>query len=1152
MASQELGRLLQHLRRAQGGLESPGETDQQLLSRFLAGRAEDAFAALVQRHGSMVVAVCRRQLRAAHDIEDAFQATFFVLARKAASIRKSESVGSWLHGVALRVARKARLGDARRQCRERQRALPAAVEAGDALTWRELRAILDEELDRLPAAWRAPLILCFLEGQTQDEAARRLGWSKSTLRRRLERGRRLIQARLAGRGVALSAGLFAPLLSGADAAALPPGLAAATVRAALAFGDGHGAGITDAVRPAALARGVLRGMGLARGKVAAAWLLTVSLLAASGLGVCWAFAERTPAVRVAEAPTPAPEPGDEKPAPRAPVDVFGDPLPPDVLARLGTVRFHHGEVATALVFAPDGRSLASAGNDGTVHVWEAATGKELLRIENQKFPMGLGAIGMLAYAPDGKTLAGTRINQPPCLWDVATGKEIRQFGGPVCFAGWLAFSPDGKYLAYGNDRSKPNIVCLAEVSTGKELRQFRGKWLIFSPDGKALAYGGPADSLVRVTEVDSGKELHQFGGHKGDATRAAFSPDGKTLVTADKLALRFFDLASGRVREVPRPEGQAAGFQPLTFSPDGKILAASGNDKKSIRLVEVATGKSLHLIELKGKREQIWSLLFTRDGKRLISTHEDGYVRFWDAATGAKLSQFRAHDCAVGRVALAPGGQTLATTAWSYVGGDYSVRLWETATGKPLVRHPGPRAGIRFLEFSPDSRRVATASHDGAIHLFEATTGKLLRRWLLFGPIAFTSDGRTLVCGGWSDGWVRSLDVATGKETRHFQAHPKGVYQMALSRDGKRLVTAGSDKFLRVWDPTTGRMVQDFGGAQKEHVWFLALSPDARLLASLHDGKTVRLWDTAAGKLISEHAEPGNYWSVALSADGTMLATTVHSSVNPDDHFIRLRDAATGREIRRLPGKNIRVLEQLAFSPDGRTLISGSQHSRDLYLWEIATGQPRRHFSGHQGPLSCVAFAPDGRLMASGSQDGSVLVWDVTGRRSHSQPGATRLRDDQCDGLWTDLASRDAAPAYRAICQLRAAPRQAAALLERHLKPVPRADAKRVAEAIRDLGSPQFTVRSRAMRDLETVGEAAEPALRQALASKPSEEVRRRLEQLLGRLEGAEELRRARALEVLEQADSPETRRVLTALAQGAPQARLTRAAQAALDRLGR
>jgi RNA polymerase sigma factor (sigma-70 family) len=1159
MASPDLTRVLEHLRRlpTRG---ADGVADQQLLTRFVAGRDGDAFTALMQRHGPMVVGVCRRLLREPHDVEDAFQATFLVLARKAGSIRKGESLGSWLHGVALRVARKIRLEAARRTRRERQRPAPEPAETGDALTWGELRSLLDEELGRLPAGWRAPLILCYLEGRTQDEAARQLGWSKSTLRRRLERGRRLLQCRLAGRGVTLSAGLFAPLLSTAEAsAALPRALTAATVKAALGLG-GRQLGTQGAARPVALADGVLKGMGLTPGKLAAVLLLSVGLLALAGLGACWAVGDKKPAPAVAEAPT-GDLPGEQaKPAlaPGDPVDQLGDPLPADALARLGTIRLRHGAIVQALTFAPDGRSLASAGHDGTIHIWVTTTGKELLRIENQEFPgIGLGAVAVLAYSPDGKTLAGTRINQPPCLWDVATGKELRQFGGPANRADWLAFSPDGKYLAYGRGHQEPFIIRIAEVKTGKDLCQYEGTWLVFSPDGKTLAYGGPvldgqfrANPVIRVAEVSSGKEPHQLGGHKGGL--AAFSPDGKTLATADRHMVRFFDLATGRVRELPRPEGQGVGLQPLIFSPDGKTLAATGGGQKTIRLMEVATGKTIRTIELDGKREPVRALLFTHDSKRVISAHEDGYVRFWDAATGAKANEFRAHYVPVLRIALSPGGQTLATTGHEHGLSGASVSLWETATGKPLVRHPGAQAGIAFLTFSSDSRRVATASWDGAVRLWEAATGKLLRRWEVFGPVAFTPDGRTLIRGGWSDGEVRFLDVTTGKVTRQFKAHPKNVSSLALARDGKLLVTAGGDGFLRLWDLATGRMIQDFGGQQKGHVWGLALSPDGRSLASIHDGKTVRLWDTATGKPVREHEEQGQIQGIAFSPDGKFVASSFRSAAVAEDQFIRLRDAATGIEIRRLPGNNLRPLEHLAFSPDGRTLIVGGQSYKDLYLWEVATGQLRRQFSGHQGHLARLAFSPDGRMMASGSSDGSVLIWDAAGRRSRLAPAAAPLSADQLDSLWADLAARDAVTAYRAICALRAAPRQAAALLERHLKPVPRADAKRLAAAIRDLSSAQFTVRNRAMKELEAVAEAAEPAVRQALGGKPSEEVRRRLEQLLERLEGVEELRRARALEVLEQSDSPESRRVLTALAQGAPEARRTRAAQAALDRMGR
>src|SRR5262249_38360606 len=163
-------------------------------------------------HGRMVLRVCRRVLHQEQDVEDAFQVTFLVLAREARTIRKQGSLASWLHGVAYRAALKARAGAGRRRERAAEGAArPAALP--DEVCWKELRAVLDEELARLPERLRAPLVLCYLEGLTQDEAAQHLGQSKSTCRRNLERGRELLGSRLARRGVTLSAALFAPLLS---------------------------------------------------------------------------------------------------------------------------------------------------------------------------------------------------------------------------------------------------------------------------------------------------------------------------------------------------------------------------------------------------------------------------------------------------------------------------------------------------------------------------------------------------------------------------------------------------------------------------------------------------------------------------------------------------------------------------------------------------------------------------------------------------------------------------------------------------------------------------------------------------------------------------------------------------------------------------
>src|SRR5262245_37114204 len=187
------------------------EPDRSLVERFVADDDQAAFAALVDRHGPMVLGVCRRVLGDAHRADDAFQATFLVLAQKAGKVRVDGSLSSWLFGVARRVALAARRSDERQD--RLQRAKPLAASRDKSGDWDDLLHLLDAELARLPHKYRAPLLACYLHGRTQDEAARELGWSLSTLRRRLEQGRELLKLRLTARGAALSAGLFAGALA---------------------------------------------------------------------------------------------------------------------------------------------------------------------------------------------------------------------------------------------------------------------------------------------------------------------------------------------------------------------------------------------------------------------------------------------------------------------------------------------------------------------------------------------------------------------------------------------------------------------------------------------------------------------------------------------------------------------------------------------------------------------------------------------------------------------------------------------------------------------------------------------------------------------------------------------------------------------------
>jgi RNA polymerase sigma factor (sigma-70 family) len=279
MAGQQLNAVLHHIRQ-----RAPAQApcDRELLDRFLAGHDEAAFRTLVERHGAMVLGICRRVLRNAHDAEDATQATFLVLARKAASVRNRESVASFLHGVAFHVATNLKRDLARQSAREAfsVREATQADTANDA-SWREVQAVLDEELARLPEHYRCPLILCYLEGKTRDEAAGQLGWGLATLRGRLERGRERLRARLTRRGLTLSAALLATALTESSTpAALPPTLLRLTVKAGLLQAGGEGA----SARVSALAEGAIRALFAARMK-AALVVLGLVLAASIGLGL---------------------------------------------------------------------------------------------------------------------------------------------------------------------------------------------------------------------------------------------------------------------------------------------------------------------------------------------------------------------------------------------------------------------------------------------------------------------------------------------------------------------------------------------------------------------------------------------------------------------------------------------------------------------------------------------------------------------------------------------------------------------------------------------------------------------------------------------------------------------------------------------------
>jgi RNA polymerase sigma factor (sigma-70 family) len=1108
MSQPRLSAVLSHLHRLAGRPAPDEPSDPALVQRFLDRQDQEAFTALVRRHGPLVWRVCRRLLPRPEQAEDAFQATFLVLARKAGSIRRPAALASWLHGVAFRVANKAR---ARREPPRADPEEPLTGPAADPChqaAWRELGAVLEGEVARLPEGCRDAVLLCYWQGLTNDEAARQLGCPAGTVKTRLARARRLLHERLTARGVTLPAGVLALLLAQPGADATPPeALLAAAVRAAAAEGP----------RSGSLAAFALPGTaaGKVRLLVLVGLLLGLSLLGA-GLAPRQPPGPPPPAAKAQGAIAGKPKTAEAPPR----TDRHGDPLPPDAVARLGASRFRFEEEATALQFSPDGKLLVGHTGSGLLF-WDVATGREVRRLAQTVLPRVYG----MDFSPDGRTLAiacteGTRDGVPSLLfWDVAAGKKLRTFplgdADPKAGAFGVRFSPDGKRLAV--------------------LTRFHA---------------------VRVLDLASGKSIASFGDHRAAIYGLTFSPSGKAVVLATlNPGVQMWEVASSKlVRGLDHPR---KGFvNAVAFSPDGKLLASGSWD--CILLSDPATGKELGRCE--AKMESVNGLAFTPDGKTLISGSQDGKVRLWDVASGKVRLTLDGRMWPGRCLALTRDGKKVAIGTCGR-----TVRLWELPSGKELfTEFEGHDSRVNCLLFSPDGTSLFSGGDSQQIRQWDTATWTQVR--LLPGSawnLSLTRDGTRLASVPYR-GAVRLWDTAAGKEARLFKVPDTDEVRHGLiTADGKRLLTAdrvpskerdGRRTYrLHLWDLGTGKPLREVV-LPKTRVDNLAMTADGRTaVAGLLEG--VHVYNMEAGKRRFGIGEPRLRLDVlALSPDGGLLVT------GGLERTVRLWEVASGKEVLALRGHR-RGIEAVAFSADGRLAASGDRYHaypgedrgpRTVRLWDVASGKEVGRFTGHGADVAALAFSPDGAHLAGALTDATILVWAVPASARAPRGAPRPLGPGEPEKLWADLAG-DAAAAHRAGWALSAAPRQAVPLLRERLRPVAAADEKQVRKWLGDLESKQFAARQGAVRALERLHGQGERAVLDAMKGESSLEARRRLEGVLTALQGAppaEVLRVLRAVRVLERIGSGEARAVLRRLAGGAPAAWETREAQAALDRL--
>ncbi len=890
-------------------------SDADLLARYAAQRDEAAFAELVRRHGPMVLGTAARIVGADPLADDAFQVAFLALARRAGSVR-GESVAGWLHRTTVRAATRVR--------RKQLIALPEMERPADGddplaqASWSEVRQVLDREINHLPDRLRQPLVLCYLEALTRDEAAGKLGLPLRTLERRLTEGRALLQTALRRRGVG-AVGLAA-VAAGSWSRAVPAQAISA---------------ITSAARHVRLASGLF-GMRLA---------IACSLLVATGLTIGLTLLQ-----------APAADPPEKKlPSAKDTVREISTepPLPAGALRRFGSLTWrHNGEIFQAVLSA-DGKTLATLSQD-TLIVWDVATGRQKYAAKGLHL-VPLFEPGNVAVAPDGSWVAITPAGKVAAtVIDVGSGNERLAIGltaEPPAGGAGLQFrsvwpAPDGKSILVCESKRLTSY----DATTGKKKQAFDlpGRVVAISPDGKHFAVHDQSQARdAYICDAVTGKQIAQLDGNfdspRGWAIRALFTPDSKRLATVSTLEseVHCWNAATGKSEGIYKRGKATSKFDDprlcaIGISADGKTLYAGGLSASDVRSWDIATRKELPTrFQSMGS---VANILATPDGDTLFVCGADSIVRRWNPHTGKELPAPIGH---VSRAFMAksPDDRTIVTC-------DVSSRLlvWNAATGKleRTIPLPGEISGPPFA-FSPDGKTFACSVRPAGVRVFDALTWKLLHEWnppdnrdqILY-TMAYLADGSGLIVSN-SHGVIR-WDIGTKKAKWNVQGQ---IVALAVAPGGKSFA-------MSVAKGVSIRSIEN--GAE---VLLIPVNPDPR----------------------SNVQFPIRADALAFSPDAERIAAT-----RWDTGDVYVWDAHTGKEINRLVGHHTssttRIAESaLAFSPDGRWLATG-QSDKTVRIWEMATGHEAMRLDDLGDRVSGVGFSREGRsLVTVAGVD--VLMWDL-------------------------------------------------------------------------------------------------------------------------------------------------------------------------------
>jgi len=557
-----------------------------------------------------------------------------------------------------------------------------------------------------------------------------------------------------------------------------------------------------------------------------------------------------------------------------------------------------GGSVTAVAFAPDGRTALTGSGDGTLTLWDVASGNVLRAWLGHPGKNTVPMVTGVAIAPDGRTaLSGSR-DATLKLWDLATGKELRTFTSPRHVAVCVAISPDGKTaLSGGSDFT----MRLWDLASGKELHTFQYQALVesvesvaYAPNGRTALAGGwfRNGAQAELCDLASGMKLQSFSGHSKPVSSVAFSRDGQTALTGsgDGTA-KLWDIASGK--ELRTFIGHKSRVASVAFNPDGRT-ALSGATDGSLKLWDTAGPEEPRTFHNSTQWMDTVAAV-APDARTAVTGDNEGTLKLWDLATGRELRTFHG-EARASSVVVCPDGRTALS------GSFMTLRLWDLTSGKTLRTFTGHTQPVVCVAVAPDGRTALSCSGDGSIRFWELASGRLLHTVI------------EVDANGW----------------------PGQVTAIAIAPDGRTALSHRPDDRLILWDLASGTALRVFGG-NIARAQSIAFSPDGQTaLLACSDG-TLKLWDLASG--MERHTFTGHadrVFSAAFTPDGRFALS------GSGDRTMKLWDVASGKEVRTFTGHTDEV-RSVAFAPNGRFAVSGSSDGT-LKLWDFSGGTAQREF----------------------------------------------------------------------------------------------------------------------------------------------------------------------------------------------------------------